>query len=154
MEKRAERPVSVIQDLKPSLKCAGYTLSCYFRLRGLPSLDPLEALGVNPVSVHQSTFVRTGRIFLVPFFLGFALDAATSARGWSSPKSTYGEPERPSSLETVWHRIRPEPHVRVLLKDLLSLSVSRPSSRTVRDVHATSEMLRASVGSDLQGYSI
>lgn len=93
-------------------------------------------------------------IFLVPFFFGFALDAATSARGWSSPKSTYGEPERPSNLETVWYRIRSEPHVRVLLKDLLSLGVSRPSSRTIRDVHATREMLRTSVGSDLQGYSI
>lgn len=51
------------------------------------------------ISFHQRNSVTIGRVSLVPFFLGFALDAATAARGGSSPRSMYGEPERPSNLE-------------------------------------------------------
>ena len=41
----------------------------------------------------------------------------------------------------------------VLFKDSLSLGVSC-SSRTIRDIHAGGEMLRTSVGSNLQEYSV
>lgn len=62
----------------------------------------------------------------------------------------YGEPERPSNLEKGTVGIRPEQYVRMLLKDLLSLGVSRSSSRTICDIHTASEMLRTSVGSNLR----
>ncbi len=101
------------------------------------------------ISSHQRNSVATGRAYFVPFFLGFALDAASAARGGSSPKSIYGEPERPSNLKRGAVGIRPEPYVRMLLKDSLSFGISRSSSRTICDIHAASEMLRTSVGSDL-----
>jgi hypothetical protein len=45
--------------------------------------------------------------------------------------------------------IRPEPCVGVLVKDSLSLGVSRSSSRAIGDIHAAGEMLRTSTGSNL-----
>jgi len=55
---------------------------------------------VKLFSAHQNRGLRTGRTSIVPFFLGLAFDGATAVRGWPSPRSTYGDPERPSNLET------------------------------------------------------
>lgn len=66
------------------------------------------------ISFHQRDSVNTGRASLIPFFLSFALEAATAARGGSSPKSTYGEPERPSNLEKGRNRNQ----ARTLCKDV------------------------------------